>query len=370
VVLARPDVISVYPITPQTSIVEKLSEYSASGHLPSELVLVESEHSAMACLVGASTAGSRTFTATSSHGLAYMHEMLHWAAGARLPIVLVNVNRAMGPGWNIWVDQTDTVSQRDVGWLQLYVASNQEAFDTVLQAFKIAETLELPVMVITEAFVLSHTAEPIEVPDPAEVEAFLPQRETPVKLDTGAPRFFGALVTPDYYMEHRYMIHRDHLRALEVVSEVGREYGERFGRSYDLVHEYRAEDAEVLVFTMGTMASTGEIAVDALRGEGKRAGLVRLRAFRPFPIERVRSVLGRTKKVAVIDRNISYSHRGALAMETLSALYGTKAAPVVFPFIAGLGGRDVSPEDIMKAAVYAFEHDGPEEENLWLGLKK
>ena len=370
VVLARPDVVSVYPITPQTNIVEKLAEYCASGHLQSELILVESEHSALASLVGASTAGGRTFTATSSHGLAYMHEMLHWTVGARLPIVLVNVNRAMGPGWNIWADQTDTISQRDVGWLQLYVASNQEALDTVLQAFKIAETLSLPVMVITEAFVLSHTAEPVEVPDPSAVEEFLPPREAAVKLDTKDPKFFGALVTPDYFMEHRYLVHRDHLRALEVIEQVGQEYAEKFGRKHGLLHEYRTENADVILLTMGTIASTAEVAIDEMREAGKKVGLVRLRAFRPFPIDALAKILTKYKKVAVIDRNVSYGHRGALAMETMSALYGRKEAPVVFPFTAGLGGRDVPPATVKKAFEYAFANDVPEGQALWLDLKE
>lgn len=370
VVLSRPDVVSVYPITPQTSIVEKLSEYCASGHLASELLLVESEHSALASLVGASTAGGRAFTATSSHGLAYMHEMLHWTVGARLPIVLVNVNRAMGPGWNIWADQTDSISQRDVGWLQLYVSSNQEALDTVIQAFRIAEILSLPTMIVMEAFVLSHTAEPVEVPDPSAVEAFLPPRQPQYALDTENPRFFGALVTPEYYMEHRYLVHKHHVDALDVIASVGAEFGEKFGRPYGLVEPYRVEDADVILLTMGTMASTAQITVDQFRDSGRKVGLVRLRAFRPFPVELFRNMFRGLPKLAVLDRNVSYGHRGALAMETMSALYNHAGMPAVFPFTAGLGGRDVSPATIAKAFDYALEHDSPEGEVIWLDLKK
>lgn len=366
--LAKPDVVSAYPITPQTSIVEKLSEYCASGELDAELILVESEHSALASLVGASQAGARTFTATSSHGLAYMHEMLHWAVGARLPIVLVNVNRAMGPGWNIWSDQGDTVSARDVGWLQIYTSSNQEALDSVIQAFRVAETLNLPVMVITEAFVLSHTSEAVDVPDADEVSQFIPPRVADFKLDTEDARYFGALVTPEFFMDQRYLIHRDQLRALDLIEETGADFAKKFGRSYGLLEQYRTEDAETMLVTMGSMASTAQVVVDELRNQGRPVGLVRVRAFRPFPQQRLREALGNVRRVVAIDRNVSYGHTGALAMELRSALY-TSGIPI-YPVCAGLGGRDVRPETIKEALEYAGANPPPEGEVIWLDLRE
>lgn len=368
-ILARPDVVSAYPITPQTSIVERLAEACATAELAAELILVESEHSALAALVGAAAAGARTFTATSSHGLAYMHEMLHWAVGARLPIVLANVNRAMGPGWNIWSDQTDTVSQRDVGWMQLYTAGNQEALDSVIMAFRIAETLNLPVMVVTEAFVQSHTAEAVDVPAQEEVDAFLPARKTQYALDTREPRFFGALVTPEHFMEHRYLIHRDQMRALELIEEVGAEYAARFGRRYGLLETYRADDARKVFVTAGTIASTAQVVVDELRERGDAVGLVRVRSFRPFPQALLRRLLAPAAKIVVFDRNVSYGHTGALAMELRSALYGLDAA--VYPFVAGLGGRDVTPATIKQALTIADAQPPPETgEAAWLDLRE
>ena len=344
--LARAEVVSAYPITPQTSIVEKLSELCGTGEMQAEFIKVESEHSAMSCLIGASLAGVRAFTATSSHGLAYMHEVLHWAAGQRLPIVLVNVNRAMGPGWNIWSDQTDSLSQRDTGWAQFYCESNQEALDTVIQAFRVAEQVSVPVMVVYDAFSLSHTSEAVELPPQKGVDTYLPRYRPKVRLDPKDPRFFGGLVTPNYYMEQRWLLERDTRKILEVAEVAGREYGRMFGRSYPVVEEYRTDGAKLLVLATGTIASTSKDVIDDWRRKGRKIGLVRPRLFRPYPHEELRRICRKVPRVAVVDRDNSFGSGGIWAAETRSALYDlpAKSRPEVLSFVAGLGGRDVTPE--------------------------
>ncbi|MCK4472423.1 MAG: pyruvate ferredoxin oxidoreductase, partial [Anaerolineae bacterium] len=237
--LARSQVIAAYPITPQTQIVEMLSDLCANGLLDAKFIKVESEHSAMAACIGASSAGARAFTATSSQGLALMHELLHWAAGARLPIVMANVNRAMGPGWSIWTEQTDSLAQRDTGWLQFYCESNQEVLDTVIQAFKIAERVLLPTMLVLDAFVLSHTQEPVDIPDQELVDEYLPPYRARYKLDTRDPHAFNGLVTPAHYMELRYKMQKAMEEAVEVARQVDEEFREVFGHSYGLVEKYR-----------------------------------------------------------------------------------------------------------------------------------
>ncbi len=368
--LARVQMVSAYPITPQTSIVEKLSELCGSGELPAEFIKVESEHSAMSCLIGASLAGVRSFTATSSHGLAYMHEVLHWAAGQRLPIVLVNVNRALGPGWNIWSDQTDSLSQRETGWAQFYCESNQEALDTVIQAFRVAEQVRVPVMVVYDAFSLSHTSEAVELPAQEGVDRFLPAYKPEVRVDPRDPRFFGGLVTPDYYMEHRWLLERDTRRILDVAAEAGREYGEITGRSYPVIEKYETAGAEMLMLATGTIASTAKDVIDAWRKKGRKVGLVRPRLFRPYPQEELRKICKGVKRVAVVDRDNSFGSGGVWCAETRSALYDMpdKSRPQLLSYIAGLGGRDVTVEvidEILKAA-WAGK---AEPRGTWIGLK-
>jgi len=368
--LARSQVIAAYPITPQTHIVEMLSEFCADGLLDAKFIKVESEHSAMAACIGASSAGARAFTATSGHGLALMHEMLHWATGARLPIVMANVNRAMGPGWSIWTEQTDSLAQRDTGWLQFYCESNQEVLDSVIQAFKIAEQVLLPTMLVLDAFVLSHTQEPVDIPDQELVDSYLPPYRARYKLDTSDPHAFGSLVAPPHYMELRYKIQKAMEGAVEVARQVDREFGEVFGRSYGLVEKYHLEDAEVVLVTSATITSTARVVVDELRQEGHKIGLLKMRLFRPFPAEDVREALAGAGKVAVIDRNISFGHGGIFAEEIKSALYNGSHRPPIFGFIIGLGGRDVTPASIRGIAEYAFEHDAPETEIIWREVKK
>jgi pyruvate/2-oxoacid:ferredoxin oxidoreductase alpha subunit len=370
VILSRVDVISAYPITPQTTIVEELSELVASGRSKTIFLKVESEHSAMAALIGASTGGVRCFTATSSHGLAYMHEMLHWASGARLPIVLVNVNRAIGPPWNIWSDQSDSLSQRDTGWIQLYCENNQEVLDTILQAYRIAEFVKLPVMVVLDAYVLSHTSEAVEIPTMEEVDQFLPAFCPEYLIDTQEPRTFSAIATPETFLEFRYKTQE----AMEQVPEVARkaddEFRSRFGRGYGGIERYGKEGAEILLMTSGTVTSTSRIVIQKMIGNGCSVAGIKIKRFRPFPFEEIHEEIQGAKKLVVIDRNLSAGVGGIFAQELRASLYSRKERPQVFGFISGLGGRDITPELIEEAVQYALEHDRPEEEILWLGLKK
>lgn len=368
--LARVQVIAAYPITPQTGVVEKLSEIVSGGELQAKFIKVESEHSAMACCIGSSISGARAFTATSSQGLALMHELLHWAAGSRLPIVMVNVNRAMAPPWSIYVDHNDSLSQRDTGWLQFYAESNQEVMDTVLQAYKIAETVSLPVMINLDAFVLSHTSEPVAIPKQEFVDEFLPARKASFRVDTADPKAFGALIGPDAYMEMRYKLFQAMEDARAVIRDVDLEFSAKFGRSYGgLVEEYFTDDAEVVLLTSATAVSTARIAVDELRSMGFPVGLMKLRAFRPFPIDEIRALAQRVKKIGVMDRNISFGATGIIYQETKAVLYNAPVRPSLFGFIAGLGGRDITPETIKEIFSYLLNHDEPERETIWISLK-
>lgn len=366
--LAKAEVIAAYPITPQTQTVEKLSEMIASGEMKAEFIKVESEHTAMAACIGASATGVRAFTATSSQGLALMHEMLHWAAGARLPIVMTNVNRAMAPGWNIWADQNDSLSQRDTGWMQIYCESNQEVLDTVIQSFKVSEQVSLPTMICLDGFSLSHTYEIVDIPDQDAVDAFLPRYESEYKLDTNTPRTFGALASPEYYYEMRYKMHAAMEKAKSVIVEVNEEFNQRFGRKYGLVENYRCDDAETIMIASGTISGTAKDVIDSLRDAGEKVGLIRVRVFRPFPKEEIREIVGKTKNIGVIDRNISFGHEGIFFTETKAALYNMPNPPRACGFIAGLGGRDVTPSDIEEMT--HMTASGKADEVTWFKLKK
>ncbi len=368
--LARVEVISAYPITPQTQVVEKLSEMCADGTLPARFIKVESEHSAMAAVIGASATGVRAFTATSSHGLLYMHEMLHWAGGGRLPIVMVDVNRAVGPGWNIWTDQNDSLSQRDTGWVQLYCETNQEVVDTTVMAFKLAEQLNVPVMLMLDGFYLSHTAEPVDVPDQELVDRFLPRREASYKLDVDSPHAFGALVRPDAYMEMRWLQQDALQKAPQALEAIEKDWLRMFGRSYGALEAYRAEDAELLLVTSGTVTSTARAVVDARRAAGEAVGLLKVKMFRPFPTALLRDALRGVPRVAVLDRNVSPGHGGIFAEELRSALYDLPDAerPELFGFVLGLGGRDITPAVIDEVIEKARAGTVPGREDLWVGV--
>ncbi|TKJ44251.1 pyruvate ferredoxin oxidoreductase [candidate division TA06 bacterium B3_TA06] len=368
--LSRAEVIAAYPITPQTEVVELLSNMCADGSLKAEFIKVESEHSAMAASMGASAAGARTFTATSAQGLALMHEVLHWATGARLPIVMGNINRAMAPPWTIWTDQTDSIAQRDTGWIQIYTSSIQEILDSVIQAYKIAEQIYLPAMVVLDSFVLSHTNENCEVPDQDKVDAYLPRFENAYRLNTDKPAAFGGLTGPDWYYELRYKIERDIQKALPLFEETGKEFGEMFGRYYGLVETYKLDDADIVLVTSASIASTARPVIDQMRSEGHKVGLIRIRVFRPFPSELLRKLLSGRKKVLVVDRNISFGMSGAFYAEVKAALYNVKGRPPMWGYIAGLGGRDV-PVDVIKGMIeQTMKEDHPTQDIIWIGVKR
>ena len=364
--LARVQVISAYPITPQTHIVEALSDYCADGSLDARFICVESEHSAMAAMIGASSGGARTFTATSGQGLAYMHELLHWASGARLPIVMAEVNRALAPGWNIWADQTDSLSQRDTGWIQIYCEDGQEALDTTLMAFRLAERVNLPVMVILDAFLLSHTFEPVDIPAAREVDDFLPPFLPEIKLDTSKPYALGQMVGPAAYMEMRHNIQTAMVCAANVLGSIEDDFDQMFHRRYGAVEAIACEDADVVLVVSGSMAGTCRQLIEELRDCGVKAGMLKVRVFRPFPGDAVRQNLARVPKVAVVDRNCSLGAGGIFAQEIRSELCSLKKRPAVYSYIAGLGGRDVSLKVLEHICRQTLESDGPRHGSVWV----
>jgi pyruvate ferredoxin oxidoreductase alpha subunit len=332
----KPDVVAAYPITPQTEIVEQIAEFVASGELKGRYIPVESEHSAMAACIGASITGARTFTATSSHGLLYMHEMTNWAAGARLPVVMANVNRSLGPGWNIWAEHTDALQERDTGWLQVYVSTVQEAYDATLMAFRIAEhdDVLLPVMVNLDGFLLSHIMQPLDTVEPGD---FVPPLHLPHAIDVKSPRGYGGLTGPDQHFKMRWDMERSMRDSVNVIEETELEFAKRFGRQYGFTENYRCGDADVIVVAMGTLGKEAEVAIDLLRREGIKAGSLRIRWLRPFPD----LDLLKGKEVVVIDRDYSFGRGGILATEIMAQ---TKEA--VASVIAGIGGQEVTYEDV------------------------
>lgn len=368
--LARAQVISAYPITPQTHIVEQLSEYCANGTLDARFLRVESEHSALAALIGAASSGVRTFTATSSQGLALMHELLHWASGARLPIVMAEVNRAMAPGWNIWADQTDSLAQRDTGWIQLYCENGQEVLDTTIQAFRLAEWVNLPVMVNLDAFFLSHTYEPVDVPDQKSVDRFLPPYKPRFQLDLANPCAFNQLAPPNIYMEMRHNIQMAMDEALTFLEQVEEEFESILGRRHGAVEAIQCDDAEVILITSGTVTSTSRQVVAELREKGEKVGLLKIKLFRPFPVNMLRERTASASKVAVIDRNFSFGASGIFAQEVKAALCNFPGHPPVYSYIAGLGGRDITMEVIENIYWLTKKSTAPENESSWVGLRE
>jgi pyruvate/2-oxoacid:ferredoxin oxidoreductase alpha subunit len=359
--LSRVQVIAAYPITPQSPTTEKLSEFVERGDLDAQYIAVESEHSALAVCTSASIVGARTFTATSAHGLAYMHEMLHWAAGARLPVVLACVNRAMGAPWNVLNDQQDSISQRDTGWIQIYARNNQEIIDSIIQAYKIAESIYVPVMVCYDGYVLSHTEMPVDVPSQKDVDNFLPPYKPHTTLDPANPKNYNlvTLANPRVnaegvlchgYMELRYLLQEALQNSRETIIRVGQEFGELFGRSYaNMLWENGLDNADVVIVAMGSLAMEAIVAADMLREAGHKVGVLGLRVFRPFPKAEVMKALKKSRLVVVFDKNISYGLEGATCSEIKSALYGSSVRTVIRNFIVGLGGRDVKARELVDA---------------------
>jgi len=371
--LARVKVIAAYPITPQTVVVEKLAEFVADGELDAEFMKVESEHSALSACIGASAVGARAFTATSSQGLMLMSEMLFIAAGLRLPILVANANRALSAPLNIWCDQQDSFVVRDSGCVQIYCEDNQEILDSIIQAYRVAEELLLPAMVCYDGFILSHTAEPVEVPEQAEVDKFLPPYKHPHPLDPDKPVTMGPMGVPEYYEEFKCMLQQAMCVAKHKLVEVDREFGKRFGRRYGLLERYRSNDADVLLLTAGSLSSSVKELIDRYRKRGERVGLVKVRAYRPFPAEELVEALGHAKVVAVLEKDISLGWAGALFTDVSAAFVNAKKAPLMIDFICGLGGRDVSPLQIREAllaAAKAAETGEVRRPVRWLGLRE
>jgi pyruvate ferredoxin oxidoreductase alpha subunit len=349
--LARIEVAAAYPITPQTHIVERLSELVANGEVDAEFICVESEHSAMSACLGSVATGARTFTASAGQGLELMHEVLYIASSSRLPIVMTVANRALSGPLNVWGDHSDAMATRDCGWIQVFCVDGQETFDQTICAFKIAEHKEVlfPMMVHLDGFHVSHVVEPIILLDQEEVDSFLPPFKYPLSLNPDKPVTIGAFAPPAIYTEARKAQEEALIATKKTIIEVWDEFGKKFGRHYTPVETYRAEDAEVLLLIMGSFSQTAEVAVDTLRAQGWKVGLVKIRLWRPFPFEELREAVKDTQVLIVFDRCLSYGGTGGpVCGEVKAALYGEEKRPRIVSFVGGLGGRDVIPEEFVQ----------------------
>lgn len=349
---AKPAVIAAYPITPQTTIVEKLSQYVEDGILDAEFIIVESEHSALAACMGAAWSGVRTFTATSSQGLLYMAENVFWSGLGRLPIIMPVVNRCIAPGWNIWPDFQDSMAFRDAGWIQMYTKNNQEVFDTVLQAFRITESkdIALPSMPCLDGFVISHTTAQVDLPNAEDSFEFVGPYDDPIiELDIDNPWAYGAMTGPEQYVENRRDLMEAMERAKTKIVEIHKEFGERFGRTYGngLVEQYGDDVADITVMALGTIADETEEAIDRLKEEGYSVNALRVRTFRPFPEEDIVNFAKKNSKLFVIDRSVSFGHDGQLRIEVESVLKRNNVDTPVAGKIMGIGGEDVPYSKIM-----------------------
>ena len=373
VMCCRPDVISAYPITPQTHIVEHLSQLVADGELDSEFLTVDSEFSALSVLVGSSACGARSYSSTTSQGLALMYEVLYNVSGMRLPVVMNVANRALGAPLNIWNDQQDSVGARDVGWLQIYVEDVQEAVDATLQAYKIAEDEEIrtPIMVCMDGFILTHVYEPVELLDKEMAKEFLPAYKPANILDPANPKTFGAFADPTTYTEFRYQQFEAQQKALGKIEKVASEFEKTFGRYYGgLLDSYHAEDAEVVIVTMGSVIGTIKDAIDAMRIEGKKVGLVKVRSYRPFPVLALRNALKDASVIAVLEKDVSIGSEAGLVTDLKAAFYNSNIQVPIIGFTAGLGGRDITVKDIMKIVQKAeAARKGIESEFEFLNLR-
>ncbi|NIQ89827.1 MAG: pyruvate ferredoxin oxidoreductase [Deltaproteobacteria bacterium] len=363
VMLANVDVIAAYPITPQTHIVEHLSELVADGHLDAEFIPVESEHSAMSTCCGSAAAGARTYTATSSQGQALMLEICYIASALRLPIVMSVANRSLSGPISIWNDHSDMMMSRDTGWIQTVAENGQEAFDLTLHAFRVAEDprVLLPVINNLDGFTLTHVIEPIEMLDQKEVDRYLPPYQPQMRLDPDNPISIGPVGMPEVYTEAKKVQDEAIKNAKPVIIEAWQEFGDLFGRYYKPVETYRTDGAETLLVTMGSLSETAMTAVDHMRANGKDVGLVRIRLFRPFPFEEFLAAVEGAKQIAVMDRALGLNGAGGpLATEVKAALYDEPERPYIWNYVAGLAGRDVTIENFVEMAdgVEAAAADG------------
>lgn len=349
VAVCKPHVISAYPITPQTHIVEELAKIVASGRINSEFVNVESEFSAASVVLGASATGARSYTASTSQGLFLMGEVLFNISGLRLPVVMTCANRAVSSPINIWNDQQDSLSMRDCGWIQLYAEDNQEAIDMHIQAYKIAENMDvmLPVMVCIDGFILTHSYEPVELMPQDEADKFLPPFNPEYSLTPDKPVTMGAMVGPEAYMETRYQMHDSMLNASKVIEDVANEFNSQFGRYYGgLIDTYKLDDAETAIVSLGSVLGTIKDAVDTLRNDGENVGILKIRSYRPFPKKKIYEALKGVKKVYVIEKAISVGSGGIISNEVRTAFYGKSKRPKICGCICGLGGRDITVDTI------------------------
>ncbi len=374
VALCRPDVVAAYPITPNTHIPEHLSDIVAEGRLDADFICVESEHSALSACCGASGAGARSFTATSSQGLLYMAEVVPIVSAMRLPVVMIIGNRALSGPINIWNDHSDVMSQRDVGWISMFAANGQEVIDMTVQSFKIAEHRDvmLPVNLNLDGFQLTHVVEPMMFPSQQEVDAFLPEYEPYAAVHPDNIVSMGTLALPEIFNEVMKAKDEALKGSKSIILDVWKEWEEKFGRTYKPVESYRTEDAEILLLAVGSMAETAEVAVDELRDRGMPVGLLKLRLWRPFPFEEIRNTVKGVKAIAVLDRAVSFGGPGGpVFSEVRSALYDEEERPIVISEIIGLGGRDVPVGDFVKIAEKAARvaKTGPEEEYEIFGVR-
>jgi pyruvate/2-oxoacid:ferredoxin oxidoreductase alpha subunit len=380
--LARAQVIAAYPITPQTPLTEKLSELVDAGEMKAQYIPVESEHSALSVCIAASSAGSRAFTATSANGLLYMNEQLHWAAGARLPIVMCVVNRGIGAPWTVWNDHQDAISQRDTGWMQLYACDHQQIIDTVIQAYSLAETVSIPVMVCYDGYILSHTYMPFDIPDAKTVDAFLPPFNPAYSLDPSNPANLNTVTLPDIrpdvrgnmapaYMEIRHNLHMDMREAVDVTADIDKKFKKTFKRGgTPYLEPYRCEDADFVAICLGSLSYQLRDVVDLLREEGIPVGVMGLRLYRPFPDQAIAEALSSRKAVIVFEKALSYGNQGALYADIKSALYPCKNRPLVHNYILGLGGREIKTAQLLETLRKSCKKpkeigDTP----VWIGLK-
>ncbi len=355
----NPDVVAAYPITPATEIVQIFSSFVHDGLVDTEFIAVESEHSAMSACIGAAAAGARVMTSTSSQGLALMDEVLYIAAALRLPIVICEINRALSAPINIHCDHSDTMNVRDSGWIQIYAEDSQEAYDSVIQAMKIAEETFLPAMVTADGFILSHAMQRIDMLEDEEVQAFIGEHKSPYNLlDIDNPITIGPLDLQDYFFEHKRQEADAMMKAPEVIKKVADEFAQKFGRKYGLVEEYSLDDAEYAIVVIGSTAGTAKETVDMMRDRGHKVGLLRIRVFRPFPAEEIVKALKNVKVVGVMDRADGVNaFGGPVFMEVRAALYESVKKPDVYSFVYGLGGRDVKPVDIERVFQMIMDAD-------------
>ncbi|BAT71795.1 pyruvate ferredoxin oxidoreductase, alpha subunit [Thermosulfidibacter takaii ABI70S6] len=359
--LIKPEVISAYPITPQTPIIEKIAQYVEAGMLDAEFVRVESEISALAVVIGSVAQGIRAFTATSSQGLLYMHELLHWAAGGRLPIVMAVANRAVGAPWNIWCDQQDMMAQRDTGWMQIYASNATEAQDFTVISYRVSEEVFIPTMVGIDGFILSHTAEPVDVLDYKGVENFLPHLDFPLRLTHQEPFTLWPILEPALYHRQRNDLFKDMKKAIEVWERAFSDFAKLTGRKYYPVEEYGTDNAHTLFVCTGAIAETTKYVVKKLRERGEKVGLATVKLLRPLPVDHIRNLAVKAERLIVLDRAVSYGNEGILSQEIRAAISG--AIPV-YPCVVSMGGREIYPRDLEE--IYTKTSRMNEGEVLWI----